>query len=124
MAGFRDPAIVREAMGIFLGDEHDPNDGVALLFQDPRVAEVALEFVREHFDAIIARMPSEARASLLSLTDSFCDARQRALAEEIFGPKREVLGGPRPLAEALESIDQCIALRAAQLPSLERRLAR
>ena len=46
---------------------------------------------------------------------SFCDASHRAEVEAFFrGRVDKLVGAQRPLAEALELIDQCVALKADQ----------
>ncbi len=119
MAGFRDPAIVREALGIVLGDEHDVRDATGLLFEDPRLQDVTLGFVKQRFDALVAHLPSDFVGNLPYVGEPFCDEAHRADVEAFFKDRvGKLLGGPRNLAKVLERIRLCGALRRAQEGSL------
>jgi alanyl aminopeptidase len=119
MADFRDPAIVKEALGIVLGDEHDVRDTTGLLFEDVRMQDVTFGFVKQRFDALVARLPSDFVGNLPSVGEPFCDEGHRAEVESFFKDRAgKLLGGPRNLAKALERIRLCSTLREAQAGSL------
>jgi cytosol alanyl aminopeptidase len=119
MASFRDPAIVREALTLFLSKELDPRDALSLLFQDDRMVEVTFVFLKEHYDAIIARLPGELAADAPRFGESFCSEPDRAQVEAFFKDRIEkITGGPRNLAQALETISLCNAQRELHAASL------
>jgi len=125
MGSFRDPAIVRAALEIILTGEHDPRDSSELLFQDPRMHGVVFAFVKEHFDALLQRLPAEMIGDLPWVAEPFCDEAQRAEAESFFKPRLDKLpGGPRNLAKALERVHLCSTLKSAQEKSLSAFLAK
>jgi alanyl aminopeptidase len=119
MASFRDPALVREGLSLFLSKELDPRDAMPLLFQDERMADVTFAFVKEHYDAIIARLPGELAADAPHLADGFCTAHDRADVDAFFkGRVEKLTGAPRNLAQVLERIGLCSAQRDLHAASL------
>ena len=76
--------------------------------------------VGTRWDALVKLMPRGGVSRLFKLASASCSAEERARAEEIFRPRVEsVLGGPRLLAQAEETLDLCIAQRQREVPSLE-----
>jgi alanyl aminopeptidase len=119
MGGFLDPALVKESLSLFLGEEFDVRDSLNLLFVDERVADVGFDFFKQNFDALLSRVPGERLGSLPFLGASFCDDAHRADVEAFFKDRIDKLtGGPRNLARVLEGISLCSALRVAHQPSL------
>jgi alanyl aminopeptidase len=125
MGALRDPALARAAREIALTGEHDARDAVAVVIGDPLAAEPAYAFMKEHFDAMLERLPGEWLGRLPRVVEPFCDEARRADAEAFFKPRAEKLpGGPRNVAKAVEKIHLCSALRAAQEKSLGAFLAK
>jgi cytosol alanyl aminopeptidase len=119
MAGFQDPAIIKESLALFLSNEFDVRDSLTLLFLDERVAHVGFDFLKQNFDAVLARVPGERRGSLPFMGYSFCDDARRADVDTFFKDRiGKLTGGPRNLARVLEGISLCSALREAHQPSL------
>lgn len=119
MARFRDPAIVREALGIVLTPEQDVRDATSLLFQDTQMQDVTFGFLEQRFDALVQRLPSDFVGRLPLLGDAFCDEEHRAEVADFFKDRApKLLGGQRNLAKVLERIHLCTALRRAQGGSL------
>ena len=72
----------------------------------------------------MAKIPREMGAWLPWTGGFFCDASHRAEVEAFFrGRVDKLVGAQRPLAEALEVIDQCVALKADQSPAVAEVLA-
>jgi len=119
MASFRDPALVTESLSIFLSDELDARDAMRLLYQDLRMQGTLVAFVKAHFDEIVKRLPAEVQGGLPRVGEGFCDEAHRADLEAFFKDRAgKLTGGPRNLAQALESISLCSARRKALEPSL------
>lgn len=75
--------------------------------------DAAWAYLREHFDAIVGRL-SRARSGGLPYYLRFCDDAHANEVEAFFAPKIGALdGGPRNLANTLESIRLCAARRKA-----------
>lgn len=127
MGSFGDPQLAAAAMQLILDDDFDPRESIyPLLFaplRNPRTAGVPFEFVRQHYDAIAARLPGglvgDYTARLPVVASPFCDEERRREAEAFFKDRSaHATGGPRILAQVLEIINLCTATRAAQQPAV------
>jgi alanyl aminopeptidase len=119
---FPEPALVERALPLFLSSETDARESDAILFAasgEPGSRQLVWDFVRAHYDEIVARLPREETSVMPLLAGDFCDAEHRREIAEFFRDRIEKLpGGPRRLAQTLETIDLCIASRAVQEPSV------
>lgn len=119
MTKFRDPALVREGLTRFLSKDLDPREAMSLLFQDKRMVEVSFTFMKENYDAIVARLPGEVAAFTPRFGEPFCSEPGRAQVEAFFKDRVEKLtGAPRTLAQVLESIKLCSVQRDLHAASL------
>jgi ERAP1-like protein len=114
LGGFRDPALVREALGLTLDGTFSPRDSMGLMYGSLSRREtrpVAYAFVKENFDKLAGSMsPMEAAQVLFNAPTFFCDKASRDEAAAFFTPRASrVDGGPLVLARALERSDLCIA---------------
>jgi alanyl aminopeptidase len=128
LGSFRDPEIVKDALRIPLDPAFEPREANGVFFSalaEPRTSELAWGFFKQNYDALVARTPAEAQASLVFAASGFCDARAKADVEAFFKPRvAEVVGGPRNLARVLETIDLCIAFKEAQQANVVKFLER
>ena len=126
MARFRDPALIKQNFNLLLRGEIDPREGMGLLYGplgDVETRAIPFELVRANYDQLVARLPStvdsDMAATLPEVGASFCDERSRGEVASFFKDRAaKASGGPRMLAQALESIGQCIAIRKLQEPSV------
>ncbi|HEY8040412.1 MAG TPA: M1 family metallopeptidase [Polyangiaceae bacterium] len=88
--------------------------------------EVAWAWLKEHYDAILARLPRHhGGVALVSFGRFACDEAHARDVEAFFTPKIESIeGGPRTLASTLEDVRLCAAKRQAQEPSARELFAR
>jgi alanyl aminopeptidase len=118
MASFRDPAVVRAGLALFLSKELDPRDALPLLFPDDRMVDVSFAFLKDNYDAVIARLPGELAGDAPRFGEAFCTSRDRAEVDAIFkGRVEKLTGAPRALAQVLEQITLCSAQRELQAAS-------
>ncbi len=131
LGSFRDPAIAKSAMALLLTNEFDAREAFgALLFgplRYPETRDLPFEFVKENIDKLLARLPREVgedfAAGLPAVGGPFCDAAHRAELQKFFHERvQSYVGGPRNLAQTLESIDICIAQRKLIAPQVEQYL--
>jgi len=82
----------------------------------PDMRDTAWAWVKEHYDAILARLPKHhGGVQLVSTARAYCDEAHAREVEAFFAPKIESIeGGPRALAQALEDVRLCAAKRDAQ----------
>ena len=120
LSNFRDPALAVESMGLLLGNDFDIRESIGLLWGgDFRTDDVRFAFVKKNYDALIAKMPNDLKPEIASTARRFCDEAHRADVEAFFGGRvAKVTGGPRKLAQVVESIGLCIAEKNALAPSL------
>jgi aminopeptidase N len=122
MGWFRDRDLVERNLQLTLGDELDIRHSMGLFMGAlawERTRQLAYDFVKQHFDALTARMPRQAHAALIRIGGAFCDAEHRADVEAFFKDKApHILGGPRVLANVLEQTSLCIANVRLSQPSV------
>jgi alanyl aminopeptidase len=131
MAAFRDPASLNAGFEAILSDQIPLSEGTGLLFSRNSAVKgkLAFAFLQSHYDEFMAKRASEGGifevGSFLPFVGaSFCDASSKAELQSFFAPKAEKLGANRSLAQALEGIDDCIAKKAAEEPSVTAFLAK
>lgn len=114
----RDPVLAAAAREMILDPSlRDTEVLVPLCVQidRPGTRDAAWAWMKEHYDAVLARMPRHhSGVQLVGAADRFCDADHARDVEAFFTPKIESIeGGPRALAETLEDVHLCIARRTA-----------
>ena len=126
MGAFTDPAILQDAF--VLSEQYDTRETFGLFFlasQTPAGREARWAYAKSNYDAILARLPREVTGAMPTAGAKFCDPEHRQDVEEFFRGRVEKLpGGQRNLAQVLENMDLCIALRGKQEGSLKEELAR
>ena len=124
MGSLRDPSIARAAMQIALSDEFAPREAIVLVYgatHSELTREPAFEFVREHFDELIAKLPAREGPGLVAAGSGLCNQTRRADVEKFFERRMSQLpGGRRRYAQAMEQMRTCVAVRAAQAPAVAR----
>lgn len=131
LGSFRQPELVQRALRIPLDPAFDLRETFGLLFAGgrPPTRRAAFEFARANYDALLQRMPSSIAggsfaASLPYTGQRLCSEEARTEVKEFFQARVEKeTGGPRTLAQVLESISKCSALKARQGESLHKFLA-
>ncbi|HEX2688502.1 MAG TPA: M1 family metallopeptidase [Kofleriaceae bacterium] len=122
MGRFVDPKLLGQALALVLTDEFELRDAGGLLqgaLGDPRTREQAFAFVKDHFDQILNKLPEAYRPFMAFSFVALCDDTRRPEIEAFFTPRIEKLdGGPRILAQALESMSLCSAQRKAEAPGV------
>ncbi|MDC0712447.1 M1 family metallopeptidase [Stigmatella sp. ncwal1] len=123
LGDIRDPEVMREQLPLVLDPSEDPRETVWMMFsasQDPRTSGVVYGFMKENYDALAARMPEEFASYMVMLGGGFCDAEHRKDVESFFTERAaRTSSGSRRLAQTLEHIDLCIALKQAQGASID-----
>ena len=109
-------------MPIVLTGEFDSRQSVNILFgaaQSPKTRDLAYDFLKQNWDALIAKLPTDWGAFMPYLARTYCDEQHRQDAKSFFeGRSTKYTGGPRNLAQVLEGIDLCVAYKKAQQPSI------
>jgi alanyl aminopeptidase len=128
LAQFRDPALVRRALDAALDPALHPRDGSTILLGalvHARSRAAALAWLGQNIAALAARLPREQQAYWPLWASGVCTTAERASVVAIFAPRAAAVdGGVRAYRQALERIDLCLAMRAAQEAPLNAFLAK
>ena len=117
-----DAAIVRSNFDLVTSQQFDARESFDLLFsggEQPETRDLPYKFVTEHYDELASKLPSSMGFDFTALLPyvgfGFCSADKRAEVEAFFKNRMaNVTGGSRNLAQVLEQIGQCDAIRKAQ----------
>lgn len=127
LSSVEDPALVREQLGLLLEPQADLRELGWLLFgaaSSPRTRDVAYAFLKDNYEALRPRVPEPFIANMSWLGAGYCDPVKRQEVAAFFSERSaRAPGGERALAQVLERVDLCIALKAAQGRSVESFLA-
>ena len=127
MGSFRDPAIVKTALPLILTDEFDSRQSLGILFgaaglfggARPETRDTAYDFVKQNWDALVAKLPTDFGAFLPFVAGGYCDDEHRSDVERFFKDRStKYAGGPRNLDQVLESIGLCAASKSANEASV------
>jgi len=81
----------------------------------------AWHWLETNLDRLTEKLSSRGSGWLPSAATAFCSEDKARAAQALFGPRvGKLVGGPRELNKALETIRLCTARRQAQLPSVKR----
>ena len=115
LAKVRDEKLRAHALGLALHKDLSGVDAMNLLeeaLKDEANRRHAFDFVRAHFDAIVAKLPQHSPGRLMVPLGKLCTPRDRDDFADFFRDRAaRFLGGELRYAQALESIDLCIAAR-------------
>jgi alanyl aminopeptidase len=127
LGSFRRPELARASLDLLLSKDFDLRESFYPLLFGPLsyvdTRDIPFEFVKQHLDTLLKRLPREVgedyAAILPSVGGNFCDAKHREELDSFFADRvKDYNGGPRTLAQTLESIDLCIAARKSLTPEL------
>ncbi len=126
LGSFRHKELVERNLKLFLDGTFDYRLSYNLVFgpqSSPELAMLPFEFIKANYDSVVAKLPSAAGsdyAAFLPQTAGFaCSSAEAKEVQEFFGPRMaKVNGGPRNLAQMLESIKLCEARKKIQQPDL------
>jgi alanyl aminopeptidase len=127
LGSFRSPELARASLDLLLSKDFDLRESFAPLLFGPLsyvdTRDVPFEFVKQHLDALLKRLPREVgedyAAMLPSVGGNFCDVQHRDELDSFFADRvKDYNGGTLTLAQTLEGIDLCIAARKSLAPEL------
>jgi cytosol alanyl aminopeptidase len=118
-----DPALARRALQALVAHEFRPLDSLSLLSALSIHAEtraLTYDFVKQNYEAVAAALPHEVVFWYLPMiAQGFAELERRDDVQAFFqGKDVKLTGGPRILAQVVESVALNHAFKAAQQPSL------
>ncbi len=95
---------------------------IALELNQRQSRDLTWAWIEQHWDKVQAQLTTASGGDLVAATASFCTIEKRSEVATFFATHK-VEAADRALAKALDSIDDCVRLRAAQEPKLKAWLA-
>ncbi len=95
---------------------------LALELNQRQSRDLAWTWIEDHWDKVKAQLTTASGGELIAATGSFCTVEKRNEVAAFFST-HPVEASDRSLAKALDSIDDCVRLRAEQEPKLKAWLA-
>jgi cytosol alanyl aminopeptidase len=127
LGAFENPHLLQQAFELVLSDRFDIRESTAILSSAsdiPGHAPAVQAFIRGHYAALVERLPEHFGAKFAQWGHNLCSPHDRDAFERFFSERIAGLqGGARNLAQALETIDICVASQATQQHRLKRFLA-
>jgi alanyl aminopeptidase len=118
LGSFTNQQIAGEALSLILDPANDYREAVQIAWTEsdtPQGAVLVHAFAKANFDGLVAAAPRDAASFYPSFARNFCSEAGRADVEDFYrerAPRYE--GGPRILAQTLERISLCAALKDRQ----------
>ncbi|GGA91114.1 aminopeptidase [Neiella marina] len=113
---------------LLLAAEVRSNEAQRLLaefIQNPVLRDFTWHWLKDNLDAMLKRYSSFSVARIVSSASPFCSPEQRDDMQSFFTANQsKIAGAPRKIAETVEIIDQCIALRANKAEEFAAALSR
>jgi len=125
LSGVREPALIARALELSLDPKLRKTERLAplRLLASIETRDVAWAWLKAHFDELAALLPDRYGGRLPQMY-KVCDPARAEEVRAFFTPRVDKLtGGPRNLAQALETAQQCAARVDAQRDSVERYVA-
>lgn len=116
----RDPAVAEKLRGLILDDRLRDNEARSIAFgqaatEDHRDALWAWLQDQAHLTGLIGRLPTWIQGAVARVGGGYCSEDKAEEVEAFFAPIIDELeGGPRALAQTLESVRLCAALKQAK----------
>jgi puromycin-sensitive aminopeptidase len=121
LTSFTDPGLIRRTMDYALGPEVRTQDAglvIARLLGNEAARPLVWDMLRERWDAVQKKtMSFGGNADVVASLAGFCDAGRAAEIKTFFAA-HPVPDAERTLSQALERVNACATLAAAQKPKL------
>jgi alanyl aminopeptidase len=119
---FRQKELASRSFDLVLTDTFDFREASRMIFgaaSFPALRPLAYDFVKKHFDALVARAPRDFGAWLPGVGSGFCDEEHRADLESFFRERSKKFGGgPRFLDQTVEGVRLCGEYKKRQAASV------
>jgi aminopeptidase N len=119
LAGFGDPALIQRGLAGVLASDLRAQDAslyLARFFRNPAARTPAWTFIKQHWGALAPKvMVFGGDRRIVDALGAFCDAGTRDDIRAFFAA-HPLPATSRALAQTLERIDACVALRTSQTP--------
>jgi aminopeptidase N len=120
LARFEQPALVQRTLDYAVSGQVRNQDSwilLSILLQNPETRNQAWDYIRQNWDKVHAQFTTNSGVRVVAATGSFCTVQQRDEVTSFFATHK-VDASERTLSKSVDSINDCIQLRAAQQPNL------
>jgi len=120
LARFRDPALVTRTLDYTVSGQVRTQDSwtvLVALLRDRETREQTWAYIRKNWDKVHAQFTTNSGVRVVAATGNFCSVQQRDEVAGFFATHK-VDASERTLAKAIDSMNDCIQMRATQEPSL------
>jgi aminopeptidase N len=120
LARFGDPALVTRTLDYAVSGQVRNQDSwtvLAALLANRETRDQTWAYIQQNWDKVHAQFTTDSGVRVVAATGFFCSARQRDDVVSFFATHK-VDASQRTLAKAVDSMDDCIQLRASQEPNL------
>jgi len=119
----RDPDKAAEVRELALSAKLRDNEIFNILFPQARMPETrdaTWSWFQKNIDRLLKRIPEDRQGRMTFFGNAFCSAEKGSEVEAYFTPRIDHLtGGPRSLAQTLESINLCVAKVKQHKPEMD-----
>jgi aminopeptidase N/puromycin-sensitive aminopeptidase len=120
LARFRDPALVKRTLDYLVSGEVRNQDTwivLVALLRDRATRDQTWDYMQNNWDKVHAQLTVSSGAEVVRATGNFCTVQQRDEVIDFFATHK-IGASERTLAKAVDSINDCIQLRASQQADL------
>jgi aminopeptidase N len=120
LARFRDPALVNRTLDYAVSGQVRNQDSwtiLATLLANRETSNQTWAYFQQNWDKVHAQFTVDSGVRVVAATGYFCTVKQRDEVVSFFAAHK-VVASDRTLAKAVDSMNDCIQLRATQEPNL------
>ncbi|GIX16349.1 MAG: aminopeptidase [Rhodothalassiaceae bacterium] len=118
LADSPDPALAEKMRALILDERLRDNEAIQIAYtlaSEDVHREATWRWLQANLDAFVKRIPTWRQGAVVNVGAGFCDRAHARALEAFFADKVAHLeGGPRELAQAVERIELCAALKEAK----------
>jgi aminopeptidase N/puromycin-sensitive aminopeptidase len=125
LARFRDPALVTRTLDYTVSGQVRNQDSwtvLVALLRDRETRDQTWAYIQKNWSKVQAQFTTGSGLRVVAATGSFCSVKQRDEVAGFFA-NHTVNASERTLAKAIDSMNDCIQMRAIQEPNLHQWLA-
>jgi aminopeptidase N/puromycin-sensitive aminopeptidase len=122
LAHFTNPALITRTLDYAVSGQVRNQDSwivLAILLNNRETRDQTWAYIEQNWDKVHAQFTTNSGVRVVAATGSFCSVNQRDEVKNFFATHK-VDASERTLSKAIDSINDCIQLRATQEPSLHR----
>jgi aminopeptidase N len=120
LARFRDPALVTRTLDYTVSGQVRNQDSwtvLVALLRERETRDQTWAYIEQNWDKVHAQFTTNSGVRVVAATGNFCTVKQRDDVTSFFATHK-VDASERTLAKAIDSMNDCIQMRAAQEPNL------